>query len=138
MGRIEPRAQHAMQLSWRLNRCSVGMDSPDRDLGRDVYHYERVGTWKGTLMRHFLCSALAPSSLPGRVQRRSAATRLVALTGAAHGLMPADLGALSGAIPVASVAVAADPQLLCAVPATVQPIRILAWMRTSGQGLVKV
>lgn len=77
-------------------------------------------------MRHFLCSARSPSPLPGSVQTRSAVAQLVAFTGAAQRLTPADLGALTRAVQVAAVTVAADPHLLCAAPATVEPIRLLA------------
>ena len=77
-------------------------------------------------MRHFLCSARSPSPLPGSVQTRSAVAQLVAFTGAAQRLTPADLGTLTRAVQVAAVTVAADPHLLCAAPATVEPIRLLA------------
>lgn len=77
-------------------------------------------------MRHFLRSARSPGPLPGSVQTRSAVAQLVAFTGAAQRLTPADLGALTRAVQVAAVTVAADPHLLCAAPATVEPIRLLA------------
>ena len=77
-------------------------------------------------MRHFLRSARSPGPLPGSVQTRAAVAQLVAFTGAAQRLTPADLGALTRAVQVAAVTVAADPHLLCAAPATVEPIRLLA------------
>jgi len=77
-------------------------------------------------MRHFLRSARSPGPLPGSVQTRSAVAQLVAFTGAAQRLTPADLGALTRAVQVAAVTVAADPHLLGAAPATVEPIRLLA------------
>ena len=60
------------------------------------------------------------------MQTRSAVAQRVAFTGAAQRLTPADLGALTRAVQVAAVTVAADPHLLGAAPATVEPIRLLA------------
>lgn len=97
-----------------------------RGLGRDRHHYDRVGAGEGTLMRHFLRLARAPSALPGGVPRRSAVAQLEAFTGAVQRLTPADLGARTSAVSVAAVTVAADPHLLDAAPATVKPIRLLA------------
>lgn len=77
-------------------------------------------------MRHYLRLALAPGALPGGMQTRSAVVQLVAFTSAAQRLTPADLGALTRAVDVAAVTLAADAHLLCAAPATVQPIRLLA------------
>ena len=104
----------------------VGMGPLGRGLGRAGRHYERVGAGEGTLMRHFLRLALAPGALPGGVPTRSAVALLVAFTGAAQRLAPADLRALPRAVLVAAVAVAADAHLLRAAPATVQPIALLA------------
>jgi hypothetical protein len=94
--------------------------------GCDGRHYERVGGGEGTLMRHFLRLALTPGTLPGGVPTRPAVAQLVAFTGAAQRFTPADLRALTRAIPVAVVTVAADAHLLYAAPATVEPIRRLA------------
>jgi len=84
-------------------------------------------------MRHFLCLALPPRPLPGGMQPRPAVAQLVEFTSAAHGLAPVDLGALTRAVNVAAVTVAADAHPLCAAPATIQPIRLLA--RTGTHGL---
>lgn len=84
-------------------------------------------------MRHFLCLALPPRPLPGGVQSRPAVAPLVEFTSAAQGLTPADLGALTRGVDVAAVTVAADAHSLCAAPATIQPIRLLA--RTGTHGL---
>ena len=51
-------------------------------------------------MRHFLRSARSPGPLPGSVQTRSGQAQLVAFTGAAQRLTPADLGALTRAVQV--------------------------------------
>ena len=125
MGRTKRHARHGVRLRWRLNRCNVDMGPLGRGLGRDRRHYERVSGGKGTLMRHFLRLALTPGTLPGGVQTRPTVAQLVAFTSAAQRLTPADLRALTRAIPVAAVAVAADPHLLYAAPATVEPIRLL-------------
>jgi hypothetical protein len=114
MGRTEPRARHALRLWWQVNRCNVDMGPLGRGLGRDDRDYERVGAGKGTLMRHFSCLALSPSSLPRCMPTSSAVAQLVPSTGAARGLAPADLGALTLAIPVAAVTVTADAHPLCA------------------------
>ncbi len=126
MGRTEHRARHAGQLWWRLNRCNVDMGPLGRGLGRDGRHYDRVGAGEGTLMRHFLRSALAPGTLLGGVQTRPAVAQLVAFTGAAQRLAPANPRALPGAVLVAAVAVPTDAHLLRAAPAVVQPIGRLA------------
>lgn len=70
-------------------------------------------------MRHFLRSAIAPGALPGGMPKGSTMTQLVAFTGTAQRLTAADLGALTRAVDVAVVTVAADAHLLCAAPATV-------------------
>ena len=77
-------------------------------------------------MRHFLRLALAPSALPGGVRIRPAVAALVAPTGAAQGLAPAQLPALPRAVAVAAVALTADAHLHRAAPAAVQPIGLLA------------
>lgn len=97
-----------------------------RGLGRADRHYERVEAEEGTLMRHFLRLALAPSALPGRVRIRPAVAALVAPSGATQRLAPAHPRALSRAIAVAAVATTADPHLLGAALAAVQPIGLLA------------
>jgi len=97
-----------------------------RGLGWNNRHYGCLGVREGTLMRHFLRLALAPGTLPGGMPTRSAVAQLVAFTGAAHRLKPADLRAFTRAVQVAAVTLAADAHLLCAAPATVQPIRLLA------------
>jgi hypothetical protein len=75
-------------------------------------------------MRHYLCwapLALAQGALPVGMMTRAAVAQLVAFTGAALGLTPADLGTLTRTIQIAAVTIAADVHLRCAVPAAVQP-----------------
>ena len=60
------------------------MQFPGRD--SDEGHYERVDAGNGTLMRHFLHSALTPGTLPGCVQPCAAAAQLIADTRAAQRL----------------------------------------------------
>jgi hypothetical protein len=78
-------------------------------------------------MRHFLRLARAPGALPGGMPRRSQVAQLVVFTGTAQRLPPADPGAFAGTVLVAPVTVAADPHLLRAAHATVEPIR--RWVR---------
>lgn len=77
-------------------------------------------------MRHFLRLPPTPGALPGGVPTRSAVAQLVAFTGAAQRLTPANLRALACAVAVAVVTVTADAYLLHTAPATVEPIRLLA------------
>lgn len=72
-------------------------------------------------MRHFLCSARTPGALASRVPARSAVALLVASPGAVQRLASADRGARPPAVGVATVASAADPHLLTAAPAVVEP-----------------
>lgn len=51
-----------------------GLDCNDR-------HYGCLGAGKGTLMRHFLRSAIAPGALPGGMPKGSTVAQLVAFTG---------------------------------------------------------
>lgn len=74
-------------------------------------------------MRHFMCAPLAPGPLARRVSARPAGAELIAFSGAAQRLAPAYPGAGSGAVHVAAVTAAADPHLLAAAPAVVQPMR---------------
>lgn len=53
-GHTDCRAQRSRRLWWWLNRCDVDMEPLGRGLNRDGHHYDRHGTGKGTLMRHFL------------------------------------------------------------------------------------
>ena len=96
------------------------------DRGRSRRHYGRAERLRGTLMRHFLRLPRAPRALPRRVATRSAVALLVAGTGAAQRLAPANPRALRRAVLVAAVAVPTDAHLLRAAPATVQPIALLA------------
>ena len=100
-------------------------------LNRDGCHYGRYSAGKGTLMRHFLRLALTPGALPGGVPTRSAVAQLVAFTGAAQRLTPADCRALARAVAVAAIALGADSHLLYAAPATVEPIGLLACLHAS-------
>jgi hypothetical protein len=81
-------------------------------------------------MRHYLCWAQAPAlaqgALPVGMIERAAVAQLVAFAGTALGLTPANLGALTRTIQIAAVTIAADAHLRCAVPAAVQPKRLLA------------
>jgi hypothetical protein len=77
-------------------------------------------------MRHFLHVALAPDALARGMSTRAAIAVLVALTGAAQRLAPANPRAFAGAVLVAAVAVPTDAHLLRAAPATVQPIGLLS------------
>jgi len=70
-------------------------------------------------MRHFLRAALAQGALPGGMPMCSAVAQLVAFTSTVQRLTAANLGALTRAVDVAVVTVAADAHLLCAAPATV-------------------
>jgi hypothetical protein len=90
-------------------------------------------------MRHYLClaPALAQGTLPFGMMTRSAVAQLVAFTGAALGLTPADLGALTRTIQIAVVTIAADAHLRCAVPAAIQPIRLLAVLHVPRAALDK-
>jgi hypothetical protein len=116
-----------MRLRSRFNRGDVGMGPLlGRGLGRGGRHYDRAGVEEGTLMRHFLRLALAPSALPGGVPTRPAVAALVAPTGTQQRLAPAYRRAFPRAVPVAAVALTADAHLLRAAPAAVQPIRLLA------------
>jgi hypothetical protein len=81
-------------------------------------------------MRHFLHLALAPRPLARGVPTRSAATSLVALPSTPQRLAPAHRRALRRAVLIASVAVTADAHLLCAAPAAVEPIGLLACLHT--------
>jgi len=49
----------------RLQQIDLGMGPPGRRLRRIVCYCDRDGDGDGTLMRHFLRLALAPSALPG-------------------------------------------------------------------------
>ena len=82
-------------------------------------------------MRHFLCLAFTPGALPGGVPRGSALAQLVVFGGAALRIAPADLRALTRAVDVAVVTVAADAYLLRTAPATVQPIGLLACLHAA-------
>ncbi len=77
-------------------------------------------------MRHYLCVAFAPGTLPGSMEHGSAAAQLVAGAGPTHRFAPANLGAVTIAILVAAVALGADPYLRRAERATVESIRSLA------------
>ena len=77
-------------------------------------------------MRHFMCAPLAPGPLARRVSARPAGAELIAFSGAAQRLAPAYPGAGSGAVHVAAVTAAADPHLLPAARAVVQPMRRFA------------
>lgn len=77
-------------------------------------------------MRHYLCVACPQRTLPGSVEQRTAAARLVAGAGPAYRFAPADPGTVTIAILVAAVTVGADAHLLRAPPATVESIRLLA------------
>lgn len=70
-------------------------------------------------MRHFLRLALAPNALARSVATRAAILALVALTGAAQRLTPAQRRASSRAVAVATIAVAADAHLLRTASAAV-------------------
>ena len=102
------------------------MGSMGRGLGRTGRHYARAGLKEGTLMRHFLGLALAPGALPGSVRAGPAIAALVAPTSATHRLAPAHPRASPRAVAVAAVATTANPHLLGAAPAVVQPIALLA------------
>jgi hypothetical protein len=118
------------QLRLRFNRGDVFMGPLRRALDRAHRHCDRDSGGKGTLMRHFLRLALAPSPLARGVPTRPAATSLVALPSAPQRLAPAHRRTLPRAVPVASVAVTADAHLLCAAPAAVEPIGLLACLHT--------
>ena len=77
-------------------------------------------------MRHFLRLALAPGALPGGVRTRPVVAALVAPTGTAQRLAPADLRALPRAVLIATVALTADVHLLGTARAVVQPIGLFA------------
>jgi len=77
-------------------------------------------------MRHFLPSPQPPAPLPGGMTMRSAAGALIARAGTPARLQPADLRALTRAVDVAVIAVAADPNLLRTTPAVVVPVTRLA------------
>jgi len=124
----EREARRAVRL--RLHRGDVGMGPLSRGLGRGVRYCDRDDGGDGTVMRHFLPLALAPSALPGSVRTRPAVAALVSPSGAAQRLMPTDPRTLPRAVAVAAVAVAADAHLLGAAPAAVQPIRLLACLHT--------
>ena len=81
-------------------------------------------------MRHFLHLALAPRPLARGVPTRSAATSLVALPSTPQRLAPAHRRALRRAVLIAPVTVTADAHLLCAAPAAVEPIGLLACLHT--------
>jgi hypothetical protein len=82
-------------------------------------------------MRHFLCLAFTPHALPVGMPSRSELAQLIVFGGAAPRLAPADLRALTRAVDVAVVTVAADAYLLGTAPATVQPIGLLACLHAS-------
>jgi hypothetical protein len=97
-----------------------------RGRGGDDHHYAGVGAGNGTLMRHFLHQAFAPGTLPGGMEQGPAAARLEAGAGTAHRFAPTDPGAVTGAVLVAAVTIAADAHLRGAAAATVQSIGLLA------------
>ena len=76
-------------------------------------------------MRHFLHLALAPSTLPGGVQTRTAVARLIAFCGAAQRFTSTDQGACARAVQVATIAVTTNAHLIGTAPATVEPIGFL-------------
>ena len=90
-------------------------------LGGEGRHYDSGGGSGGTLMRHFLCSTRTPGALASRVPTGAAVALLVASPGAVQRLASADRGAGPRAVGVAAVASAADPHLLTAAPAVVEP-----------------
>ncbi|MGH8756197.1 MAG: hypothetical protein ACREU0_10355, partial [Burkholderiales bacterium] len=75
-------------------------------------------------MRHFLCSTHPPSALTGCVSRSAAVAALVANASTSQRLASADRRALARAVDVAAVAAAADPNLLSAVSAVVEPMSL--------------
>lgn len=89
-------------------------------------------------MRHFLHLALAPGTLPRRVQQRSAVAQLIAGTSTALRFASADLRARARTILVAAVTVAADTHLHGAPRTIVESIRLCACLhappRRTGQG----
>jgi len=94
--------------------------------GRRRHHYDRADHLQGTLMRHFLRLARAPRALACRVPTRAVVAELIADTGSAHRLAPANPRTFPGAVVVAAVAVSTDTHLLRAASATVQPKALLA------------
>ena len=102
------------------------MGSLARGLGRDRRHYDGVGAGKGTLMRHFLRLAPAPSVLPGSVPRRSAVAQLVARPSPAPRFASAQRRTFAGTVLVTVVTAAADAHLPRAASAAVEPIGLLA------------
>jgi hypothetical protein len=66
---------------------------------------------RGTLMRHFLLSALAIAALAIGMGEAPATAFLVTLTGCAHGLTTSDSCTRATAVAIASVALAADHHL---------------------------
>jgi hypothetical protein len=75
-------------------------------------------------MRHFLCSTHAPGTLTGCVPRSTAVAVLVANASTPQRLASADHRALARTVDVATVAAAADPYLLSAVSAVVEPMSL--------------
>lgn len=90
-------------------------------LGGEGCHYDSGIGSGGTLMRHFLCATRTPGVLASRVPTGAAVALLVASPGAVQRLAAADRGARPRAVGVATVASAADPYLLTAAPAVVEP-----------------
>jgi hypothetical protein len=77
-------------------------------------------------MRHFLRPPLAPGALPRSVSRRATMAALVARSSPLQRFAPAHRRALTRAVPITAVTVAADPHLARAASAAVEPIALLA------------
>jgi hypothetical protein len=120
----EREARRAVCLD--LQRGDLGMGPPGRGLGRAVCYCDRDGGGDGSVMRHFLRLARAPSALPSGVRTRPAIAALVASTSTQQRLAPAHRRAFPRAVAVAPVAITADAHLLRTAPAVVQPIGLLA------------
>ena len=83
-------------------------------------------------MRHFLRPPLAPDALPRSVSRCAAMAALVARSSPAQRFAPAHRRAVTRAVPITAVTVAANPHLARAASAAVEPIAFRARLHAPG------
>jgi hypothetical protein len=127
-GADEQRGTHAVHAGSAFPVNRLAMFQGPRRFGCAGSHCASRPRGKGTLMRHFLCSARSPGALSGRVPRGAAAAALIANCGPAQRLGAADRRARS-AVQVTPVALRADVHLLAAAGALVEPMRPFAHRR---------